>query len=213
MNRDVDATRSWFGVDGGLEPIDFDGPSYFRFPEAVVEFAIRRYSSPGDWVIDPFCGFGTTLVVAERMGRHAIGIEVDPDRAGFAASRAADAGSVFVGRAEDVVIGGLPAARLLLTSPPYGSFRDGNVVDDPQTYCADALRIFHACSARLTSDATIVVEVAQERKNDVTRPLVWHLGLALSGIFSLVEDVVRVNTGVTDASIGYQHSHLLVFRR
>ncbi len=38
--------RSWFAVDGRLDPIDFDGASFFRFPEAVAEFAIQRYSDP-----------------------------------------------------------------------------------------------------------------------------------------------------------------------
>src|SRR6476660_2906591 len=72
--------RSWFAVEGSLEPIDYDGLSFFRFPEAVAEHVVDRYSAPGDWVIDPFCGFGTTLVAAERLGRHAVGCEVDERR-------------------------------------------------------------------------------------------------------------------------------------
>ena len=61
---------SWFAVEGSLEPVGYDGPSFFRFPESVAAYVIERYSAPGDWVIDPFSGFGTTLVVAERLGRH-----------------------------------------------------------------------------------------------------------------------------------------------
>ena len=73
--------RSWFVVEGSLEPIDYDGPSFFRFPQAVAAHVVERYSVPGDWVIDPFCGFGTTLIVAERLGRHAVGCEADERRA------------------------------------------------------------------------------------------------------------------------------------
>jgi hypothetical protein len=40
--------RSWFVVDGSLEPIDYDGPSFFRFPEAVAEH-VERYSAPGSF--------------------------------------------------------------------------------------------------------------------------------------------------------------------
>jgi DNA modification methylase len=32
----------------------------------------------GDAVLDPFCGSGTTLLAAERIGRHGFGIEIDP---------------------------------------------------------------------------------------------------------------------------------------
>jgi DNA modification methylase len=72
--------KSWFSIDGDLEPIDFDGPSFFRFPLELAELVISRYSAPGDWVFDPFCGFGTTLVAAQRLGRQAIGVEKDADR-------------------------------------------------------------------------------------------------------------------------------------
>ena len=94
--------RSWFAVEGSLEPIDYDGPSFFRFPEAVAEHVIERYSAPGDWIIDPFCGFGTTLVVAERLGRHAVGCEADERRAAFSASRLRHPDRVVHGRCEDL---------------------------------------------------------------------------------------------------------------
>jgi len=34
---------------------------------------------PGDTVLDPLAGTGTTLVVAYQLGRNSIGIEIDPD--------------------------------------------------------------------------------------------------------------------------------------
>jgi DNA modification methylase len=94
--------RSWFAVEGSLEPIDYDGLSFFRFPEAVAGHVIERYSAPGDWVIDPFCGFGTTLVVAERLGRHAVGCEVNEHRAAFSAARVSNADRVVHGSCEDL---------------------------------------------------------------------------------------------------------------
>ena len=92
---------SWFSIDGALEPIDVKERTDFRFPIALAEFAIERYSSPEDWVFDPFCGFGTALTVAEQLGRHGVGIEEDPGRATYAAAHASDPGRVIVGRAED----------------------------------------------------------------------------------------------------------------
>ena len=44
-------------------------------PEALLERIIQASSSEGGLVLDPFCGSGTTLVVAQRLGRRWIGIE------------------------------------------------------------------------------------------------------------------------------------------
>ncbi len=45
-------------------------------PEALLERIIRASSSPGDVVLDPFCGCGTAVHVAHRLGRRWIGIDV-----------------------------------------------------------------------------------------------------------------------------------------
>jgi site-specific DNA-methyltransferase (adenine-specific) len=45
-------------------------------PLALMELVIRASSNPGDVVLDPFCGCGTTLVAAEKLGRRWIGIDV-----------------------------------------------------------------------------------------------------------------------------------------
>jgi site-specific DNA-methyltransferase (adenine-specific) len=44
-------------------------------PEALLERVIRASSNPGDVVLDPFCGSGTTVAVAERLERRWIGID------------------------------------------------------------------------------------------------------------------------------------------
>ena len=47
-------------------------------PVALVADAILDCSARGDIVLDPFLGSGTTLLAAERTGRHCCGIEIDP---------------------------------------------------------------------------------------------------------------------------------------
>lgn len=46
------------------------------FPEKLVEPAIRALTNPGDTVLDPFVGSGTTVAVAVSLGRIGIGIDV-----------------------------------------------------------------------------------------------------------------------------------------
>ncbi len=45
-------------------------------PEALLERIILLTTNPGDTVLDPCCGSGTTLAVAARLGRNAIGIDM-----------------------------------------------------------------------------------------------------------------------------------------
>jgi len=47
-------------------------------PVALVERAIRNSSKQRDTVLDPFGGSGTTMVAAERTGRRAVLLEIDP---------------------------------------------------------------------------------------------------------------------------------------
>lgn len=60
---------------------------FATFPEALVEPCIRAGSRPGDTVLDPFLGSGTTALVAEREGRQWIGCELNPEYAAIAERR------------------------------------------------------------------------------------------------------------------------------
>lgn len=45
-------------------------------PLALLERIIQSSSNPGDVVLDPFCGCGTAVVAAHKLGRHWIGIDI-----------------------------------------------------------------------------------------------------------------------------------------
>jgi site-specific DNA-methyltransferase (adenine-specific)/site-specific DNA-methyltransferase (cytosine-N4-specific) len=49
------------------------------FPEGLPEWFIKLFTQPGDTVLDPFMGSGTTNLVAQRMLRNSIGIELLPE--------------------------------------------------------------------------------------------------------------------------------------
>jgi site-specific DNA-methyltransferase (cytosine-N4-specific) len=57
----------------------FPEAHFATFPEDLVKPCILAGSREGDTVLDPFCGSGTTGVVAARFGRKFIGIELNPE--------------------------------------------------------------------------------------------------------------------------------------
>ena len=56
-------------------------------PVVMVADAIKDCSRRGDMVLDPFCGSGTTLIAAERTGREARALEIDPQYVDVAVRR------------------------------------------------------------------------------------------------------------------------------
>lgn len=49
------------------------------FPQALPEWFIKLFTDPGDVVLDPFVGSGTTLAAAHALGRTGVGIDVSAD--------------------------------------------------------------------------------------------------------------------------------------
>lgn len=66
---DVEALRSWHQERLGYPT---------QKPEALLKRIIDASSNPGDVVLDPFCGCGTTVAVAQLSGRDWIGIDISP---------------------------------------------------------------------------------------------------------------------------------------
>lgn len=56
-------------------------------PAPLMEKFIRNSSQPGQVVLDPMCGSGSALEAAKRLGRRAIGIEIDPAKCDIAGQR------------------------------------------------------------------------------------------------------------------------------
>jgi DNA modification methylase len=81
-------------------------------PSYVVWNLVQRYTRPGDLVVDPMCGSGTTLDVARETGRRARGFDLAPYRPDI---ERADA------RALPLETG---SADLVFVDPPYGDHVD-----------------------------------------------------------------------------------------
>ncbi|CAM3810353.1 DNA methyltransferase [Deinococcus frigens] len=54
------------------------GPWYAMFPLEFAQASIEQHTKPGQAVLDPFMGRGTTLAAAKMLERHAAGVEINP---------------------------------------------------------------------------------------------------------------------------------------
>lgn len=109
----------------------------------LARTVINSYSKPGELVLDPMCGIGTTLVEAIHLDRDAVGVELEPRWTALAAANlmlAREHGAAAHGIAQrgdarrlghgllDELAG---SAALILTSPPYGGSTHGHVRKHP----------------------------------------------------------------------------------
>jgi len=90
-NDDLQMRSDWlFPICAGSERLrnhDGDKVHPTQKPEALLHRIVLATTNPGDLIVDPFFGTGTTGAVAKRLGRQWIGIERDPDYAAKAELR------------------------------------------------------------------------------------------------------------------------------
>jgi modification methylase len=90
LNEDLQMRSDWvLPLCTGGERLKSDGKKTHptQKPESLLYRVMMATTKPGDVVLDPFFGTGTTGAVARKLGRHFIGIERDPDYRAAAKTR------------------------------------------------------------------------------------------------------------------------------
>ncbi|WP_126228323.1 DNA methyltransferase [Burkholderia ambifaria] len=206
--------------------------------EQMVPF-IGSHATPGGWIVDPFGGFGTTLVAAARCGVPALGVEIDPARVAFARERLARTGAPAA--RYPVLAGDLSsdatqaAARraggpftLCLTSVPYFGCaglpdgpRDGQLygVDCYAPYLERMRNVFAGVHALLEPGGWCIAMAQNLRVGGRFVPLAWDVARLLGERFVLHEERVLIyehadgpaphGAGATDRT----HEYALVCRK
>lgn len=140
-----------------------------HFPRALAQAVIEAYSSPGETVLDPFAGWGTTLLVAETLGRSAVGVELVTERVAAIKQRVSASAVVLEADARDLDSLHLGQIDLCFTSPPYMtavehpqnpltgySTLDGNY----DTYLTELTGVFLKVASHVRTGGHLVINAA-----------------------------------------------------
>jgi modification methylase len=115
-------------------------------PESLLHRVLLATTNPGDVVLDPFFGTGTTGAVAKKLGRHFIGIEADPTYVDIATKRIA---AITPGDAAGLQV---TQSKRSLPRIPFGALVEAGLIKPGDTlFCAQGRR-----TARVRADGTVV---------------------------------------------------------
>jgi SAM-dependent methyltransferase len=191
-----------------------------HFTEALAASIIGHASRPGELVLDPFAGYGTTVTAAERMGRRAIGIELVPEHLAIARRRTSGRARLILGDAREVSRLVDEPVDLVLTSPPYmpstghpeNPLRGYATGDgDYAVYLAELGSIFGQVATLLRPGGRLVVNVANVVATDGS---VTPLASDLAGVIDQHLPLLGVTTLQWDAPPeGLDGDYLLWFAR
>ena len=120
----------WDDIRKTTEEVRLKHPA--MFPTMLVERLIETFLRPeGHIILDPFCGSGSTLVAAEKLGKQGIGFEISPEFIAMARQRLAPTlldpppQSIIHQRSvrELIQVVEPESVDLCITSPPYWGLR------------------------------------------------------------------------------------------
>src|SRR5207249_5525025 len=82
----------WYGGNAQDSVLDVDRPASSREhptakPVELITRCLHNSSRPGDVILDPFAGSGSTIIAAHMLGRRAFAMELDPAYAGVGIDR------------------------------------------------------------------------------------------------------------------------------
>ena len=189
-----------------------------RASENMLEHFIKEYATEGQIVFDPFAGFGTTLLVAEELGRVGYGIEYSKPKAEYIRGLIAHPERLIEGDSRRLLEYDLPNFDLCLTSPPYTNEKDSEnpFVDyrqkgfDYPSYIKEMGNIFSQVAQKLNPSGHVVIEAANLKKHGHITTLAWDIAQEVLKILHFEGEIV---IGWDRYGYGYNHSYCLVFSK
>jgi len=212
--------KTWFAMPYTCKKIVFNGKTDIRYPEAFVHKFLLAFTKKGDKVFDPFSGFGTMLLVAQRLKRVGIGIEYDKKRCNFIRKQLRLPNKIIHGSALEISKYNLPKFDFCITSPPYmrsfdreNPFSNYSKRGNYTQYLKDTRKIFSQIKKVMKRNATVVVEVSNTfGKGHPMTPLAWDIGKVISKVLFLEKEIIYCVKNGTASVKGPNHSYCLIYK-
>ncbi len=154
LNEDIQMRSDWVLpiCSGGERIKGADGKKAHptQKPESLLYRVIMASTQPGDVILDPFFGSGTTGAMAKKLGRHFIGIERDPAYAKVAKARI-DAVTPF---AEHGMMDGMISMKKQQSRIPFGWMLEHGLLKPGNTLYSTKKTF----AARVRADANLFAE-------------------------------------------------------
>ena len=158
FNDDLQMRSDWLiPICSGPERLKDDGgrkahPT--QKPEALLHRVILSSTKPGDVILDPFFGTGTTGAVAKRLGRQWIGVERDPDYVAAATER--------IARVQPLGPDAIETARSKRTEPrvAFGQIIELGILEPGTKLWDERGRVW----AEVRADGTLILASAEAAK-------------------------------------------------
>lgn len=178
-----------------------------KFPEDLIERYIKNFTKPGEVVLDPMAGTGSTLIAALACERMACGIELNPDFVEISRQRfSPDANfQLVIGDAADEnSYTNLPVTDYCITSPPYWDMlrmrgsetqkkrkkaglqrwysedpKDAGNIENYAQFIDQLKTIYHRVAMHLKPGGYLTVIVKNVKKQGKIYPLAWDITAAL----------------------------------
>jgi DNA modification methylase len=211
-----------------------------NFAPQIPRNIIEMYSGPGDLILDPMVGAGTTLIEARLLARNAVGLDINPQA--IELTRAAlrfkhhptSEQRTDVGDARDLSFLESESIDLVITHPPYMNiikYSDGRIAGDLSNisslprFCDEIENVAGELFRVLKPDKYCAILIGDTRKAKHFVPLAFNVMLRFLKVgFVLKEDIIKVqhNCKFTerwrlkakqDKFYLIMHEHLFVFRK
>lgn len=218
--KPVEPVQTWIQLPRGNKRIL---PPRFRrhdvrCADSLVEFCVNKFTEKGQVIFDPFAGYGTTLLVAEEMGRIGYGIEYSKPKADYVQRLLEHPEHLIQGDSRRLMDYKLPFIDLCLTSPPYTNESDAEnpFVDyrqkgfDYSSYLQEMGNIFSQVAQKMNSTGHLVIEASNLKKLGEVTTLAWDITRVVSRIFHFEGETIIC---WDEYGYGYNHSYCLVFSK
>jgi len=241
-NFDLETTTVWsFPKRGNWAT--HNGKFRGNFAPQIPRNIILRYSKPGDTVLDPMVGGGTTLIESKLTGRNSIGIDINPAiikiaRKSMHFKRTADipkaSYSLRVGDARNIKGIKAESIDLIVTHPPYADiikYSDKKIEGDLSNihsidkFCNEMGKVALECYKVLKPEKYCAILIGDTRRQKFYIPIAYRvMEKFLEAGFRLKEDIIKHQWNCkttpywTKMSKQYNfflimHEHLFVFKK